>query len=109
MRHLVDLPLEEGGSITVELDDAPASRQGGPVTRSARPGEMATAATQTFEQALGGVAPASRAIVSKLRAAADPSEIVVEFGLKLSVDSGVIVARTGGEANFRVMLTWAYK
>jgi hypothetical protein len=109
VKQLVDLPLEEGGSITVEVEDARPSREGGSVTRSARPGEVVTAATQTFEQALGGVAPASRAIVSKLRAAADPSEIVVEFGLKLSADTGVIVARTGGEANFRVMLTWTDK
>ncbi len=109
MEHLVDLPLEDGGSIRFEVEEGSAGRPGGPVTRSGRPGEMVTAATQTFEEALGGVAPASRAIVAKLRAAANPSEIVVEFGLKVSADTGVIVARTGGEANFRVMLTWADK
>jgi hypothetical protein len=107
VKYLVDLPLEEGGSVKVEVDEAP---RGGdpqrPVTRSARPGEMVTTAAQTFEQALGGLGPAARAIVSKLRAAADPSEITVEFGITISADAGVIVARTGGEANFRVVLTY---
>ena len=102
MKHLVDLPLQDGGSIKVEVDEGPA----GPVTRSARPGEMVSSATETFEQALSGVGPAAQAIIARLRAAADPSEVTIEFGIKVSADTGVIVARTGGEANFRVALTW---
>ncbi len=107
MTHLVELPLQEGGSVRVEVDDAAGGRDGGPVTRSMQPREMASMATDTLEEALGGVGPASRAIVSRLRAAADPSEITIEFGIKVSADAGVVVARTGGEANFRVVLTWA--
>jgi Trypsin-co-occurring domain 1 len=107
VKQLVDLPLEEGGSIKVQIDEAgfPDS-SGRPVTRSARPGEMVTTATETFEHALGGVAPASRAIVSKLRAAGDPKTITVEFGITISADAGVVVAHTSGEANFRVVLTY---
>ena len=101
------MPLDEGGSIKVEVDEAPAARDPQrPVTRSARPGEMVTTASQTFDEALGGLGPAARAIVSKLRAAADPAEITVEFGITISADAGVIVARTGGSANFRVVLTY---
>ena len=107
MSHVVDLPLAEGGSIKVEVDEAPLPRpEAGQVTRSGRPAELASAATETFEQALAGVAPAARALVSKLRGAADPSEITLEFSLKVSADAGMVVARTGGEANFRVLLKW---
>lgn len=108
MKHVLDMPLEEGGSIKVEVDEAPAgSDPQRPVTRGGRSEEMVTSATETFEQALGGVAPASRAIVAKLRAASDPTTITVEFGITISADAGVIVARTGGSANFRVVLTYS--
>jgi hypothetical protein len=30
--------------------------------------------------------------------------VEVEFAVKLSADAGVIIARTGGEAHFRVLL-----
>jgi hypothetical protein len=107
VKHLVDLPLEEGGSIKVEVDEAPfAANSGRPVTRSARPTEMVSTATETLEHALGGIAPASRAIVSRLRAAGDPRTITVEFGITISAEAGVVVAHTSGAANFRVMLTY---
>jgi hypothetical protein len=107
MSHVVDLPLAEGGSIKIEVGEAPLPRPAaGPVVRSARPVELASAATETFEHALAGVAPAATALVSKLRSSAEPSEITLEFSLKVSADAGVVVARTGGEANFRVLLKW---
>jgi len=114
MSHVVNLPLEAGGSIRVEVDEAPpagsvspVTSSAAPVTRSARPVEVAATAAETFEQAVAGVAPAARALVSKLRSTAEPSEIELEFSLKVSADAGVIIARTGGEANFRVLLKWA--
>jgi len=107
MSHVIDMPLAEGGSIKVEVAEAPVPPLAtGPITRSARPAELTGAATETFEQALAGVAPAARSLVSKLRGTTDPSEITLEFSLKVSADAGVIVARTGGEANFRVRLMW---
>jgi len=51
--------------------------------------------------------PAVRGIVTELREATEgPSEVTVEFSVKLSAESGVIIARTGGEANFRIGLRW---
>jgi NTP-dependent ternary system trypsin peptidase co-occuring protein len=35
-----------------------------------------------------------------------PDEIAIEFGVKLSADVGAIIARTGGEANFKISLRW---
>ena len=81
---------------------------GGPVTRGARPDEVVVRAGQSIEQVLGRVGPAVRGIVSELRAAAEwPDEVEVEFAIKLSADANVIIARTGGEANFRVALRWS--
>jgi hypothetical protein len=103
MTQLLDLELEEGGSILVEVEE-PAP---GPVTRG-RPAETVTKAGESLEQVLGQLGPAVRGIVSQLRTAADwPEEVQVEFGVKLSTDANVIIARAGGEANLRIALTWS--
>jgi NTP-dependent ternary system trypsin peptidase co-occuring protein len=46
--------------------------------------------------------------VTKLRESADwPEQVEVEFAVKISADSNVIIARAGGEANFRVLMRWS--
>ena len=103
MAQLVELDLEEGGSVLVEVD-APVR---GPVTRGGRGAEVVTKAGASLEQVMGRVGPAIKGIVSELRAAADwPDQVEVEFAVKLSTDANVIIARTGGEANFRIALRW---
>lgn len=77
LKQLVDLPLEDVGSITVAVDDA--GFPSGPVTRGARQGEMVTTPTQTFEHALADVGRA---------------------------EAGVIAAHPSGEPNFPVILNY---
>jgi Trypsin-co-occurring domain 1 len=104
MRQLVEFGLQEGGMVLVEVDDATA----GAVTRGRRPAEIVTRAGASLEQVLGRVGPAVGGIVSELRSTADwPDEVEVEFAIKLSGDANVIIARSGGEANFRISLRWS--
>jgi hypothetical protein len=101
---LVDMPLRDGGSVVVEVDQVPS----GPVTRGGRREDFIVEASQTLEDALDRVAPAFRALVERLRALAEhPDEINVSFGLSISTEVGAIIARTGGEANFAISLTWS--
>lgn len=105
MGQLVEMPLEQGGSILVEVDDA---RSGGPVTRGGRAEDMVTTAGESLEQVLGKLGPAIQGIVSKLREGADwPDQVEVEFSVKLSAGANVIITRTEGEANFRIALRWS--
>lgn len=93
----------EDGFVLVEVED-PAE----PVMRGGRPAEAVLDAGKSLEQALAGLGPAVKGIVAQLREAADrPDSVEVEFGVKLSADANVIIARTGGEANFRVALKWS--
>jgi hypothetical protein len=99
----VELPLEEGGSVLVEVEERPRS-----VTRGGAPSEAMTKAGETLEHVLGRLGPAVRGIVSELRSTAGwPDEVEIEFAVRLSTDANVIIARTGGEANFRVALRWS--
>jgi hypothetical protein len=74
--QLIEFPLEDGGNILVEVDAA------GPVTRGLGDRRGVTEhAQQTFEQAIARVQPATQALISRLRALADPpDEVGVEFG-----------------------------
>ena len=105
MTHLVEFPLQGGGSIWVEAEDLTPA---GPTVRG-RTSRLAavTKAEQSFEEAVGGLAPMLGGLLERLRATAGPAEVEVEFAIKLSADANLIVARTGGEANFRVIARWA--
>jgi hypothetical protein len=102
--QVVEVPLAAGGSILVEVDDA----TDGPVVRG-RGGAVAVASlTEPLESVLAGLGPATQAVLSQLRGLAQsPHEIEVEFAVKLTADARIVLARAGGEANFRITLKWA--
>jgi NTP-dependent ternary system trypsin peptidase co-occuring protein len=98
---VAEIPLADGGSILVEVDrpsDGPAVRG-----RSGAPALL----DEPLEQMVAGLGPASRAVLAQLRALADgPEEIQIEFAIKLTADARMVIARAGGEANFRISLKW---
>jgi len=105
MKRLVEFPLQEGGVITVEVDNALAPA--GNTVRGVNATAVMEKARQSFETALEGIKPAAGAIITKLRQMADqPEQMSVEFGIKLSAEAGAVVASTGVEANFKVTLMW---
>jgi len=104
MKRLIEFPLEEGGSILVEVE-APEETGMVPAARGER--GVPERARETFEAAWEKVRPAAAAIVGKLRALHDPpDEVEVAFGLKMDAEAGAILASAGVEANFKVTLTW---
>jgi hypothetical protein len=110
MKRLVEFPLQEGGTLLVEVDEpegyAETTTRGG-VVKAARPGEISDKARDTFEDALDKIRPAAQAIIDKLRELHDaPDEIGVEFGIKLSAEAGAFIASAGVEANYTVTLKW---
>jgi hypothetical protein len=103
MTDLVQFELEDGSSVLIETE----SVSGQPVTRGGRAAEMISKADETFEQALGRMGPTATAILKKFRETAEqPDEIEIEFGVKISAEAGAIVAKTSGEANFRIAVRW---
>jgi hypothetical protein len=93
----------EGGTVLVEVEPA-----GGSVTRGRGFGSAVEEASESLEGVLHKLGPAVKGIVSELRATADwPDEVSVEFAVKISADSNVIIARAGGEANFKIAMRWS--
>ena len=104
MNGFVEYPLEEGGSILVEVS-IPESE--GALIRVASAGDLTVKAATTFENALGSIRPLANAVVSKLQDLNyPPDEIGVEFGLSFRADGNAILTRVGADASFKVNLHW---
>lgn len=102
MSRLVEVPLAAGGSITVEVEDEPRVMRGGD-----RGADLVERGGRTLEESIGSIAPALQEVLGKLRGvSSELSQIEVELGLKLTGEAGMVVARAGAEANFRVLLRW---
>ena len=104
MSQLVKMDLADGGSVLIEA----AEVETGPITRGGRVEELVTDAGATLESALDQLGPVVKGVSTRLREAADwPDQVTVEFSIKLSADANVIIARTAGEANFKISMSWS--
>ncbi len=102
MRRLVEFPLEEGGSIVVDIDEP---EMGGTV-RAGREDKIEKA-RETFEDALNKVLPVTKTVLEKIRVmASKPNEIEVTFGINLSTMAGAFIASASAAANFGVTVRW---
>lgn len=102
MKRLVEFPLEDGTTMMVEIEEPDT----GGVVKASR-SDVIEKAHETLEKSLEKVKPAAQFILAQLRKLHDaPDEIEVLFGLKLSAESGVILASTSLEANYSVTLKW---
>jgi predicted RNase H-like HicB family nuclease len=105
MKHLVEFPLEEGGSIVVEVDEL----ETGGTVRAGR-GDTIEKAKETLEEALNKVVPVTKSVVEKLRSVGSkPDEIEITFGVKLSTVAGAVIASATAEANLGVTVRWTGK
>ncbi|BCJ48192.1 hypothetical protein GCM10010168_25520 [Actinoplanes ianthinogenes] len=102
MTQVVKMSLDDGGTVLVEVPDEPGSLE-----NAGRTAEMISNASDTLHKAIDRVRPAAAAIRDSMLGMPDPPDrIAVEFGVKVTVDAGVVVAKATSEANFTVHLEW---
>ena len=101
---LAEFPLEgaPGARLIVEVD-APASPDG--IVRVATGEGGLIKAAQSFDDSLGTLKVVATRVFDTLKELA-PTEAEVEMGFKLTASAGVVLAKAGGEAHFRVKLVW---
>jgi hypothetical protein len=69
--------------------------------------DLVEKADKTFEDATATVTPAARSLIARLRAIDDPpDEVGIEFGVRLSAQTGAFIASVAAEANFKVSIIW---
>jgi hypothetical protein len=59
-----------------------------------------------FDAAIDAISASAARVVDAMRRAGEPDEVTLQFGIKITVEAGAIIAKTGGEANFSVTLKW---
>ncbi|MCQ9185111.1 hypothetical protein KMT30_39990 [Streptomyces sp. IBSBF 2953] len=102
MDGLVEFKTDDGTVVAVE-----AVAQVRPGSRLvARDG--AVRATRTFEGALEGVRAAAESALRVFRdGTLRPDGVEIEFGVKLSAETGAIIAKGTAEGHLVVKLTWS--
>lgn len=66
---------------------------------------VADRARITLEEALAKLRPSLHKVLAVLREMS-PDETVIEFGLKIGGETGIIIAKGSAEANFTVRMSW---
>jgi hypothetical protein len=104
MTRLVEVPIPEGGSLLVEVEEPDAD-----IVYATVPDEIIKAG-ETLESILETVKPTASAILKKMKdMPSSPDEISLQFGLGFKIDSsGILRLFVSGEtsANFQVSFKW---
>jgi hypothetical protein len=108
MAYLLGVPLAAGDDdvLVFEVDRSEVSDD--LVLASDEPGKISDRARVTLEEALSKLKPSLEKIVHLLKEMS-PDETVVEFGLKIGGETGVIIAKGTAEVNFSVSMSWKSK
>jgi hypothetical protein len=91
---------EEGSELVVEVsDDSPGLEL---ITRRE---DGVINARQRLQEALDSTLPTLRAVVGTVRSLA-PHEVEIDFGMKFTGETGVVVAKAVAEGHFTVRMRW---
>ncbi|GAA3990802.1 CU044_2847 family protein [Streptomyces plumbiresistens] len=102
MERLVEFETADGAVVSVEAFE---ERSG---SRLVSRGDGTVQAARTFEGALEGVrAAASSALRVFREGSLRPDGIEIEFGVKLSAETGAIIAKGTAEGHLVVKLSWS--
>ncbi len=97
--------IDDDAPILVEFAPRPGLQQ----VALPSPAELAQQSAKALESAMNTIHNMARrvsATVKSLPIAERPSQIEVEFGLKLDAAAGAVIAQAGTEASFTVKLMW---
>jgi hypothetical protein len=100
MAQLVKMPLEDGGELLIEAADGSGAVPVGGTGKVVQ-------ASETVRKAMGSIRSAAEAVLGELRAMEQPpSKVNVQFGIKVTGEANLAVAKSAGEANFNVTIEW---
>lgn len=103
MTRLVSMSLDEGGDVLLEV--AGDNEQG--FQRVGRGEDAVKRAAETMQDALGQLRPAAQTVIDQFRALSDsPDKISLDFGIKVTGEAQLVIAKATSEANFHVSIEW---
>lgn len=103
MSYLVEFPATSGPPIVVDVQDEDL----GVIPAGVDPGQVVRRASITFDQVLQQVRSIAQSAAETMHMSThSPSEVQINFAVKLSADLGAVLARAGTEATFEMTLKW---
>lgn len=100
----LSVPFDNGETFVVELPEG----EGSGVLRATRGEALIESSAETFESGLARVRQVAGALLERL---ADlprrPDHIRAEFGIKMTTEAGLVVAKAAGDAHFTLELEWS--
>jgi hypothetical protein len=101
----VRVPFENGDAFFIETE-----MPGDGVVRATRADGAIKSSAETFESSITHVRHIAEVIIDKLSALPTaPASIRAEFGVCLTVEAGIAIAKGTGEAHFVIELEWSGK
>ncbi|NJP88960.1 hypothetical protein HCN51_05730 [Nonomuraea sp. FMUSA5-5] len=102
MSELMRFNLERGGVILVEVDeDEPG------IVRASRVDDVIKSSASSFGAAIGAVRDAAAEALHRFtEMSSRPTEIELEFGVRLNVQAGAVIAKTAVDGHLKVKLVW---
>ena len=72
-----------------------------------KPEDLARKSREAIDKAMNTINHMAQRTIDSLDTVTNkPSEVEVEFGIKLDVESGALIAKTGAEASLTVKMVW---
>lgn len=107
MSHLMEFPLDGGGTVLVEVQDRRTPSDATTRGWGDRGARVVDSAPESFERALAKIEPSLQGIIDRLRRSIDgPDEVGIEFGLELSAEANFFVASGSTTGHFKISMTW---
>jgi hypothetical protein len=101
----VRVPLENGDGFLIETEVP-----GDGVVRATRADGAVRSSAETFESSMTSVRHIAEVIIDKLSGLpVTPTGIRAEFGICLTAEAGIGIAKGTGEAHFVIELEWSSK
>lgn len=102
--ELTEFKLGDDSTILVETI---TTNGGGETERLGLGGGKPEEAAKTFKETIGSIKGVAEAAINTIKEIADPpKEMTLELGLKLSGETGAIIAKASAEGNIKVVLKW---
>ncbi len=103
---LVEYELDDGSTIVFETDD---DASGAGSTRLSSGGGLPERAEKSLKEVSQRIGPAAQTVLDSLKEINTPKEVQMEFGLKFSLNAGLVVAKADSAVNFKVTVKWVNK
>jgi hypothetical protein len=103
-KEVIQLKLENGEDFFIEVEK---KSSGIKRTTGGVPIPDVDKVGTTFEQALDRqVIPVAQAALGRIQQGLSVNEVELKFGVKVTAETGAIIASVGGEVNFEITLKW---